>query len=460
MDLLRRMRDRLDSFVQGEQEEEAGTYSFEAAYRFRFGRLLLVPVGPFFVGYAVHFFFKGYPISAALMLFGALSVGAALLLAASRNGRRIWGRFYYVFVIIGFFLPLFLHDVELIWVHGRLEYLGWLTMYPLLGFFLLGGKKGLVLTAAVFVITAILFVFERPESGLTIDMTNLKVQSGLSLLVVIVVSAVYERTRKLTQDNLLLSDANLRAANVETQRLAMVAEIANKTKSEFLANMSHELRTPLNHIIGFTDLVLEESVGALNESQKEYLQDVTFSSRHLLALINDVLDLSKVEAGKLELTLADIDLGDILERSVVMLREKANKHGVEITVDVGAAPERVRADERKVRQVIYNLLSNALKFTPDGGRVFIRAWAQDQTGYGAVLHIAVSDSGIGIEHGNLERIFLPFEQVRAAADKDQEGTGLGLSLSRRLMELHGGRIWAESEGPGKGSTFHIVLPLS
>lgn len=460
MDLLRRLWTRLEAFVQGEPEKEAGAYSFEAAYRFRFGRLLLIPVGPFFAAYAVHFYVMGYPLSAGLMLFGALSAGIGILLAAWSKGRQIWGRLYWLIVFVGFFAPLFLHDVELIWLHGRLEYLGWLTLYPLLGFFLLGSRKGFVLTAAVYGTTAILLVFMRQGSGTPIDMTNLKVQSALSLLVVIMISVVYETTRKLTQDQLLASEARLREANVETRRLAVVAETANKTKSDFLANMSHELRTPLNHIIGFTDLVLNGSVGALNDSQKEYLQDVSFSSKHLLSLINDILDLSKVESGKLELTVADVDLGELLERSALMLREKANNHGISLNVDFTNAPTRVRVDERRLRQVIYNLLSNAVKFTPDGGSVTIRAWEPDQTAPGKALQISVSDTGVGIDQENLERIFLPFEQVKDDAEKNQEGTGLGLSLCRRLVELHGGRIWAQSEGVGKGSTLQLVLPLS
>lgn len=249
----------------------------------------------------------------------------------------------------------------------------------------------------------------------------------------------------------------LQQRNTELERAKDKAEQADRRKSEFLANMSHELRTPLNHILGFTDLVLKESMGTLNDSQKDFLQDVSFSGRHLLSLIDDLLDLSKVEAGKLELQVLDIHLHSVLERCLVMVREKALHHGITLESDLDEAPRQFRADERRLRQVVYNLLSNAVKFTPDGGRVLLRARACDHPGTGMVLDIAVSDTGTGIEKGDLERIFLPFEQ--GAAGAKPEGTGLGLSLSRRLVELHDGKIWAESEGPGRGSTFHVALPL-
>ncbi len=237
------------------------------------------------------------------------------------------------------------------------------------------------------------------------------------------------------------------------------AELANRAKSDFLANMSHELRTPLNHIIGFTDLVLEESAGDLKEPQKEYLQDVAFSSRHLLSLIEDILDLSKVEAGKLELHVSDVVLGPFLERCAVMVKERAIKHRIAVSCEVGDASARVRADERRLRQVVYNLLSNAVKFTPDGGQVCVRAAERAPAGAGRSLELSVSDTGVGIEADNLERVFQPFEQVVASPKMQAEGTGLGLALCRHLVELHGGRIWSESQGLGKGSTFRVVLPL-
>jgi signal transduction histidine kinase len=446
---------------------DPGAYSFDFANKFRFGRVLLIPAVLFFLGYAVNSYLMGYFLPAALMLYGALASGVGIGLAATPRGMQAWERFYYLFLSVGFLLPLGLFHLELIWVIGRLDYLSWIFLYPLLALFLLGEKIGFAFIAVLSIAIGILLVFPRPATTPVLNVTNIKVQFGLTMVVSLIVSALYERTRKTTQERLLASEASLtdsnaalQKANAESLRLARAAEFANKTKSEFLANMSHELRTPLNHIIGFTDLVLEETDGELNESHKDYLQDVAFSSRHLLSLIDDILDLSKVEAGKLELHLTDVPLVSVLERCTVMVKEKALRHGVVIQIDAGAAPEHFRADERRLRQIVYNLLSNAVKFTPSSGRVSLRAWVGENAGSGKVLELAVSDTGIGIEQGNLERIFLPFEQVAPAADTHSEGTGLGLSLSRRLAELHGGKIWAESEGLGKGSTFRVVLPYS
>jgi signal transduction histidine kinase len=266
-----------------------------------------------------------------------------------------------------------------------------------------------------------------------------------------------------------------------------VAEYANKAKSEFLANMSHEFRTPLNHIIGFTELVVDKNFGDLNGTQQEYLNDVLYSSKHLLSLINDILDLSKVEAGKMQLEPSPVDVKLMLEHSLIMFKEKTFKHGIELSADVGPIPETITADERKLKQILYNLLSNAVKFTPDGGKVCVKArvvdcsvrlakrWGDpeglqiiseqagagdaDHAGCGKCVEIAVTDTGIGIKGEDLERIFKPFEQGDGSAGRRYPGTGLGLSLTKRLVELHGGKIWVESAGEGKGSTFNFVIPL-
>jgi signal transduction histidine kinase len=259
------------------------------------------------------------------------------------------------------------------------------------------------------------------------------------------------------------------------------AEAANRAKSDFLANMSHELRTPLNHILGFTELVVDRQCGELNEEQEEYLNDVLQSSRHLLSLINDILDLSKVEAGKLELQVQEIYLRKLLEGSLGMVKEKAMKHGIRLLTDIDGIPEEIQADERKLKQIIFNLLSNSVKFTPDGGSVTLSArylsfrdghWrtqdgesvdlvldGDDRLGKGGLIDISVQDTGIGIRREDLERIFDPFEQGDNSSSRRYQGTGLGLSLSRKLVELHGGKIWAASEGEGKGSIFNFVIPF-
>jgi len=255
------------------------------------------------------------------------------------------------------------------------------------------------------------------------------------------------------------------------------AEAANLAKSEFLANMSHELRTPLNHIIGFTELVVDKNFGEINEVQQEYLGDALHSSRHLLSLINDILDLSKVEAEKLEVEPTVVNPKELLENSLMMIKEKAMKHGIQLSTDIDGIPATIRADERKLKQIMYNLLSNAVKFTPDGGEIRLTADLADSSKKEAsdqeiraisyelkasqkFIRISVTDTGIGLNQEDLELIFNPFEQVESSTNRRFQGTGLGLSLTRSLVELHGGRIWVESEGEGEGSTFSLILPIS
>lgn len=228
-------------------------------------------------------------------------------------------------------------------------------------------------------------------------------------------------------------------------------EAASRHKSEFLATMSHELRTPLNAIIGFSEVLQERMFGELNERQAEYLEDIRASGRHLLALIDDILDLAKVEAGRMELDVGEVDVGECLEMGATMVRERATRQGVRLEIDVDPALGRIPADGRRLRQVVFNLLSNAVKFTPEGGTVTASARA----GEGEVV-IAVRDTGPGIAPRDRQRIFETFQQAGDRAGL--EGSGLGLPLSRALVELHGGRLWLESR-IGEGSTFSLALPL-
>ena len=228
-------------------------------------------------------------------------------------------------------------------------------------------------------------------------------------------------------------------------------EAASRHKSEFLANMSHELRTPLNAVIGFSQVLRERMFGDVNEKQAEYLDDILSSANHLLSLINDVLDLSKVEAGQVELEVAPFSLRDALERGVVMVRERATKDGVRVTLAPSPDVDVVAGDERRIRQVIFNLLSNAVKFTPAGGAVDLLV-----TQVNGEARVSITDTGPGIAEEDRERIFEEFQQTEAGIEQ-REGTGLGLALSKRLVELHGGRMWVNSE-LGKGSTFVFTLP--
>jgi len=253
------------------------------------------------------------------------------------------------------------------------------------------------------------------------------------------------------RDELGALAANVNRTNDELRRVYSELEETSRHKSEFLASMSHELRTPLNAIIGFSEVLREAMFGPVNEKQAEYLDDIISSGNHLLSLINDVLDLSKVEAGQVELEVGPFSLRQALERGVVMVREQATEEGVHVELSAGPEVDVVQGDERRIKQVIFNLLSNAVKFTPAGGEVDVRAIRVN-----GEVRVSVADTGPGIAPGDHERIFEEFQQTDAGLER-LEGTGLGLALSKRLVELHGGRIWLESE-LGKGSTFVFTLP--
>ncbi len=248
----------------------------------------------------------------------------------------------------------------------------------------------------------------------------------------------------------------LKQAEEEILKAKEAAESANKAKSSFLANMSHELRTPLNAIIGFSELIKEEGVGPLNGKQKEYIDYIHESGKHLLSLINDILDLSKVESGKMALELSDFDLKALLEKSLVFIKEKAAKHGIALSTGIEEGIGVIRADERKVKQVVFNLLSNSMKFTPDGGKIGITARKSGDK----EISVCVSDTGIGIDEKDRSKVFSEFEQIDSEYSRKYAGTGLGMPLSKKFIELHGGRMWFESEGKGKGSRFCFTLPLN
>jgi signal transduction histidine kinase len=253
-----------------------------------------------------------------------------------------------------------------------------------------------------------------------------------------------------TQSALAIQNARLFR---EIEEKGRELEAASRHKSEFLANMSHELRTPLNAIIGFSEVLAERMFGEVNEKQAEYLQDILSSGRHLLSLINDILDLSKVEAGRLELELGRFHLPTALENALTLVRERASRHGIALEVSVDEDLGEIVGDERKIRQILLNLFSNAVKFTPEGGRVGVTATAADD-----VITISVSDTGVGIAPEDQEAIFEEFRQVGRDDTRKQEGTGLGLTLAKKFVELHGGQIGVRSQ-VGQGSTFTFTLPV-
>lgn len=269
---------------------------------------------------------------------------------------------------------------------------------------------------------------------------------------------VKERTSDLQRSNEELSrEIDVRRnAQHDLYEAKIQAESANRAKSEFLANMSHELRTPLNAIIGFAQLLGDQWGGKLSEKQRQYATEISISGRHLLQLINDILDLAKVESGKMELRMSPVNVSQLLRYSLIMIKQKAitNELALDLAINDGLDSVDILADEVKLKQIVVNLLSNAAKFTPSGGKIRLEA-AKD----GGNLVVRVSDTGIGIDPRNCERVFEPFEQLDSSLGRSQQGTGLGLALTRELVTIHGGRIWVESEGEGKGCTFSFTIPL-
>jgi signal transduction histidine kinase/DNA-binding response OmpR family regulator len=237
----------------------------------------------------------------------------------------------------------------------------------------------------------------------------------------------------------------------ELARQSLELTAASQHKSEFLASMSHELRTPLNAVIGFSDVLLERMFGELNEKQEDYLRDIRDAGRHLLALLNDVLDLSKVEAGQMELEITTFDAASAFHYALSLVRERALQHHIGLSLDLAPSVPVIRADELRLRQVLLNLLSNAVKFTPDGGSVAVSAWLD-----GSDLLVTVTDTGVGIPQADQERIFDSFQQGGRFM-VSSEGTGLGLTVTKRIVQLHGGRIWVTS-APGLGSSFGFSIP--
>jgi len=242
----------------------------------------------------------------------------------------------------------------------------------------------------------------------------------------------------------------------ELRKAKEAAETANQAKSDFLSSMSHELRTPLNAVIGFSELLQEKYFGDLNDKQAEYVNHISESGKHLLSLINDLLDISKAEAGKMELELSSVNIKDLVEHSLIIIKEKALRHGINLALHF---PDELKdlefaADARKLKQIMFNLLSNAAKFTPDGGSIAVDGRKEAEK-----IIISVTDSGIGVAPEDQEKIFEPFYQVRGSLKDKTPGTGLGLPLARQFIELHGGRIWIESEGENKGSRFSFALPI-
>lgn len=282
--------------------------------------------------------------------------------------------------------------------------------------------------------------------------TEIPVEISLSPLSTAKGILITSSIRDITEQKQLAEQ--LRRKNDELEQQYRHVQEANRLKSEFLANMSHELRTPLNAIIGFSELMHDQKVGPVSEQHKEYLGHILTSSKHLLRLINDVLDLTKVEAGKIDLHPEPVDLAMLVAEVRDILDTLAAKKHIQIEVQVMPEIRPIVLDPAKLKQVLYNYLSNALKFTPDGGGVKISVGPEDQSHF----RLEVTDTGIGIKHEDLGRLFVEFQQLDASAAKQYQGTGLGLALTKRIVEIQGGTVGVRS-APGQGSSFFAILPF-
>lgn len=330
----------------------------------------------------------------------------------------------------------------------------------------------------------ILLILRKDGSEYPVYMTTVKDGDGNIIALVEIARDITER--KQAEERLRRYSEELeekvKERTKELELAKLQAEVANRAKSDFLANMSHELRTPLNAIMGFSELMAKEAAGAITDEQREYFLDILESGKHLLSLIDDVLDLSKVEVGKLELELSRFLLKELLNTSMVMLKEKALRHRINLSLSIEPTADiEIEANAQKLKQIVFNLLSNAVKFTPDKGSMCVQArlieveklrsyederiqdsklpnFLTSQIPDRNFIEISVEYTGIGIKPEDMDRLFKPFSQLESAYTKKYEGTGLGLALTKKLIELHGGRIWVESEA-GKGSKFSFTIPL-
>lgn len=402
--------------------------------------------------YAILYYYLNYHLAAiVILLTGTLIISAGLLLQTKHS--IFWSRQLIV-------APLFFCIVWLSYSLGGLTAppSSWLVLPPLIAIFL-GGRKDSIFWGSCSVSVIILFFFLKylQLSSVPIIIPHLLLLEGASLggliIIILWLESLFEKGRRVAIKEIQKANQELRRAKDKTEAFAKKAQSASLLKSEFVANMSHELRTPLNGIIGFTDLMYSGKAGSISPEQREYLNDISTSAHHLLQLINDILDLSKIESGKMSFHPEPVNLTNVIlevKNNLLVLLE--NKDLV-FTLEVEPAVNQVVIDRQKFIQIIYNYLSNAIKFTTDGGtiKVSVRALGSEN------FKFSVEDNGIGIEVTDIPKLFNPFRQLDPGYSKKYPGTGLGLALTRRMVEAQGGKVGVKSE-LGKGSTFFTILP--
>ncbi len=396
----------------------------------------MVAVVASLANYALGIRIPGYEIGKVALIAGGGSVLASLIFPFATR-LPLW------FVHIGALLvniALFAAAYEAgeVFVFALISYIGVGTVLAMMF------RIGPLLVHLAVIGTAIALVMNRNSVLGGANLAGWIVLMGVMVISAGAAAWLVERVRVLARLE--------HEARQDAERARVELEIVSGHKSAFLANMSHELRTPLNAIIGFSDVLEEGMAGDLSERQREYIADIRTSGRHLLSLINDVLDIAKVEAGHYEVEPSRFELGEVLSSWIRVITERAESAGVEIELSVAPDVGWIDADERKIRQVVFNLLSNAVKFTPRGGRIELKAQST-----GDEVEVTVSDTGMGISAEDQMRIFEEFTRARTPEVGEQEGTGLGLPLAKRFVELHGGRIWVQSV-VGAGSTFGFRIP--
>lgn len=437
-------------------------------------KLLILCACPFTMHYVIEDFRSADYFSATIGV--AFLIVFILSLILFKTDRGLIRHVHFAVISRLFFVALFVFHFYAFTLLGNFSTLPQMIMYPFLVIIILGRSEGHIWSGMYLFIVGGGAIYRFSTDVVILDPGD-TIVSVVFVFILVTVDIVMlesvrqrgylkllEHQRELQESGDQYREINLRLENEvkdhqktasDLKEQTRKANAANQSKSEFLANMSHELRTPLNHVIGFTELVNEGGAGTVTDRQREYLGDAIGSGRHLLALINDVLDFAKIDAGKLTADTDTIDIEAFLDNSMSVVGEQAERRRLRLEARNESGESSFVGDERKLKQVMYNLVSNAVEYTSDGGMISVVVSKQAD---GEIL-FKVSDNGIGVESENLERIFEPFEQEDNTVSRVHNGTGIGLSLSRRIVELHQGRIWAESDGRHKGSSFYFTVPV-